>query len=444
MGTKNNKNNKQHHQHQQHATISTNFNTPTATVTGRQFIQNHGNTSNNKSNKKSSSTPSPISQDSAIIQCSRSLISTPNDNIKTDENIQNQEDFDTDQADKQSKPVLVSTTADFLPQNLLTALQIQSLNYNITSWNQESKICPTTGETIIETKLISRPMHPYLEKPRFWTREIILGSGSHFRAPYREAIYQNFENDKYEVVKATEKQTLPPPLPPPTHPSRYRPNTVTKNKNARKNIVENQQLPETTNYHEMNNNRKKSAKLCKKLLLPENSSSPENHSNSISMISSPDINNNIFLKPDFMLSEPENEENNNNSKNLFDLFKPDFLKPDFDPFSNKNDRKEHGDHEFYKIPRSATMTCNNTSISNNNGNNNFKHRDPEMSSFVQNHHNIRFNSHGHMNNIKDIRNRAKAIKRQEEKERKRKEREHLNSANELSKSCIEHLNLNIC
>ena len=40
---------------------------------------------------------------------------------------------------------------------------------------------------------------------------------------------------------------------------------------------------------------------------------------------------------------------------------------------------------------------------------------------------------------KDIRCRAKAIKKQEEKERKRKDREHYNSANELSKSCIEHL-----
>ena len=128
MGTKNNKNNKQQQQQQQqqNATISTNFNTPTATVTGRQFIQNHRTTSNNKSNKSSDSsfTPSPISQDSAIIQCSRSLISTPNDNIQqTDEQLVNENDkeFDRNKADNQSKPVLVATTADFLPQNLQKA-----------------------------------------------------------------------------------------------------------------------------------------------------------------------------------------------------------------------------------------------------------------------------------------------------------------------------------
>jgi len=78
------------------------------------------------------------------------------------------------------------------------------------------------------------------------------------------------------------------------------------------------------------------------------------------------------------------------------------------------------------IPRSATIS---------NAANNL-----EMSSFVQNR---RF-SHGCMNSMskKDIRSdakRAKAIKKQEEKERKRKDREHYNSANELSKSCIEHL-----
>ena len=117
MGTKNNKTNKQ--QQQQNATtISTNFSTPTATVTGRQFIQNHRNKSNKKSNKQqNSSTLSPLSHDSAIIQCSRNLNSTPNDIIKTVD--ENQEEFDKDQTENnKSKPVLVSTTGDFLPQNL--------------------------------------------------------------------------------------------------------------------------------------------------------------------------------------------------------------------------------------------------------------------------------------------------------------------------------------
>merc|ERR1712223_2162339 len=146
-----------------------------------------------------------------------------------------------------------------------------------------------------------------------------------------------------------------------------------------------------------------------------------------------------------MLSEPENEDSNNNnsnSNNLTDLFKPDFLKSDFNLFSTTNDQNELDENQIqepHKIPRSATITCNKTSKPNDNNSNIRTRDDPEMSSFVQNYHNIRFSSHGHMNNIskKDIRNRAKAItrqKRQEEKERKRKEREHLNSANELSKS----------
>merc|ERR1711976_195077 len=210
------------------------------------------------------------------------------------------------------------------------------------------------------------------------------------------------------------------------------------------------------NYHEMNNNKKKSSssKFCKKLFLPENllpfsssSTSPENNSNST--ISFPDINNNnIFSKPDFMLSELEHEESNNNntnnSNNLSDLFKPEFLKPDFNLFSTKTDEDDDQDEfdelDSHKIPRSATITCNKTNKPNDNTSD-INRDNPEMSSFVQNYHNIRFSSHGHMNNIskKDIRNRAKAIKRQEENERKREEREHLNSANELSKSCIEHL-----
>merc|ERR1719186_416115 len=98
--------------------------------------------------------------------------------------------------------------------------------------------------------------------------------------------------------------------------------------------------------------------------------------------------------------------------------------PNFQSQNFQSPNLQSPDFQCHKIHRSATISVTN----------------PEMSSFV---HNQRRLSQGNMNNIitskKDIRMRAKAVKKQEEKERKRREREHLKSASELSKSCIENL-----
>lgn len=409
--TPNNKTNSNH-------TSSNSNSTTTATVTGRQFIQSIQN------NQSSSSQSSPTSSDSAIIL--KSKANRPVSMSLSHEHV----DENNNKVGGGEKPVLVATTADFLPQNLITAMQVQSLNFNVESWVQESKICEKTGQTIIETKLISRPMHPFLEPPRRWTREPILGSGSHFRAPYREAIYHNFENDKYEVVKAVDRQ---PPLKPHyqmqygnQNIQRDRNHEITRDKNCQETLFrreylleqpeilfqdrkqyhhhKTQKLPGFDQFNQPYFNKTLETPNSTRLNFELNADFKTDPSNETTPESNPESTPGITH-----LSTNGTTRGSNNfaSRELSELREiPDILSP-----------------THQGIPRSATIS----NAANN----------PEMSSFVQNR---RF-SHGCMDSMskKDIRSRAKAIKRQEEKERKRKDREHYNSANELSKSCIEHL-----
>jgi hypothetical protein len=432
-------------------TSSSSNSTTTATVTGRQFIQSIQNT------RSSSSQSSPISTDSAIIL--KSKANRPVSASPSRENV----DENNNKVASGEKPVLVASTADFLPQNLITAMQVQSLNYNVESWIQESKICEKTGQTIIETKLISRPMHPYLEPPRRWTREPILGSGSHFRAPFREAIYHNFESDKYEVVEAVER---PPPLKP-HYQMQNRNQNVNQNQNRYKNEDHHgnqhgnqhgnlhgyHNIESDRNYETTRENNCQETPFRREYLLEQ----PENlfqdrkqyhHQRTQKLPRFDQVNHHYFNKA---LETPNSTRLNFEPNADYKTDLSNETTPESSPESTPG-ITTHGPNNYppcrelpelrlpelreipdtlspthhIGIPRSATIS---------NAANNL-----EMSSFVQNR---RF-SHGCMNSMskKDIRSdakRAKAIKKQEEKERKRKDREHYNSANELSKSCIEHL-----
>lgn len=353
-----------------------------STVTGRQFIQSIQNSQLQQRHQNFSTQNSPISHDSAIIQCSSIVSSKTPKKSGRSNSVSPSPTVSHHNNNNGEKPVLVVPTGDFLPQNLLNTLSIQSLNYNIDTWEQTSKVCPETGETIIETKLISRPMHPYLDTPRTWQREIVFGSGSHFQAPYREKIYHNFEKDSLEVVKPKEQ-----------------PHKIKKQLIESRTKAKEKQIEMTFHRNTMFEN----TFIDNPLNDPDN---PLNDS----------------LLPEYKMSTPEYNKANepkNNTRESEDV-------------SSANDNCNIFKFDFKPIiSRSATISIQ----QNCNNNNSPEHT--EMSSFVSNR---RF-SHGIMNNVskKEIRSRARLIKKQEEKERKRKEREHLNSACELSKSCIENI-----